>query len=1396
MGLTDSRRLIETDVRVTGMKLYKANLHAAEKATDKFGKSLGSIVGGAKNTRLSTYTNETGQSVKKMSHDFTTSSGAVVTATSTMKKGLVSTKTAASKFGDQVKTSSGLMAQFGKAMKRVLIVVPLWGALRMAMQSVTKIINDITTSNREFIKTMGRVATVTLATGASMEEFNLLTQRAIEVSRTSTLKLKDMATAMYTLATSGLNAKQTMEGFTAVVELAEGTLTGIEQTGKLVAGAFNLFGKEMKSAGSIAERFRKISDTLAYTFSTQQVELSEIATAFRYAGAASNSINFGFQELVGTVGFLNTGMLKGCVSSDTEVLTDQGWKLFKDLNKNEKIATLNIETGELEYQIPTRYIDYVYKGKMLHQKNTYMDTMLTPNHRIFARKGQKSCVKRQYIFQSAEEIYNTDNTYLRGAKWVGKEQKYFILPEIDLCYGGYNKKSGIKKINMDLWLQFLGWYLSEGCSSFYEKNNNTQYKVIINQKKEKNRKEIMELVQLMGFNGYFSKNGVVINSKQLFNSLKVFGKSYEKYAPNYVKELTPEQIKLFLITYNKGDGSNRSRTLPNIVNGYEITTASTQMRDDLMELGFKAGYGVSYAEYHGDSSFNQNHRLWKVYASNRIEFSFSQKKNNDMKKYNYNRKYNSTTKEEWVDYNDHVYCVEVPNSTIFIRRNGKTLWSGNSKSGTALTNAIIKASKNIRGLERATGRAFDSDKPLEFVKLMGALNERYGDSKVSIEDNTELIQLFGIRGVRAIQQIIQRYGDWDKAINVSSLEIDGQARKLKEVLTNNTPRQLELLKSKWLSSWAEMGEAINKAVLPGLKGINKILDTIEKRKTIELIMQDITGIEKTTSALDTLVNTSAKIDITGFSALQKALYDIAKVTLPLKGMEEFEKNLGSFTQNELANFQTAIHEVANESKKAEFVTLDLARAYLIEKDNLGKLIEEGKKLPDIGKDIQDRFGRLFDKNSLTFLKKITEEYVKQAQITKDEAKNEKEKVARFKDIADLKAKMSATGYTELEIEKKTLDFMINRLKMEKKATDVKEQNKKIALLELSYTRQLVDEKLQRLQAAGATEIEMAEHKIRLLLEETNLTRNSEALRLAGLEKELALIKERTARVNQLKSATEGAIKIGLEEGDFNSFLDKFREGMRTTMLDSLSAGLNKALFNITGLGDAMDNVFKMAEQTLPQALDTTFKTAEQRLPQALDTAFEDGGTSVATKITTALSSASLGGSGGAGAQAWITAGSSSNRVPEDIRELYPRIHESVPVAPDDYYKTRGMEDAVEKGTVAGQKKSPFNMQNFGSVIGVGLLAAGLLSGGKSKGSISQKYSSADAFNGISGTSDATTRSSTRAKITNITIKNDFSLDGLSLNDQASVASFADTIKLIEKQIFDKLAQEGISSGNY
>jgi len=69
-----------------------------------------------------------------------------------------------------------------------------------------------------------------------------------------------------------------------------------------------------------------------------------------------------------------------CFSDDTEVLTDDGWKLFKDLDKTERIAQWRV--GEVSFAKPLAYQMVPYKGDMINiigQRTT--DLLVSPDHK-------------------------------------------------------------------------------------------------------------------------------------------------------------------------------------------------------------------------------------------------------------------------------------------------------------------------------------------------------------------------------------------------------------------------------------------------------------------------------------------------------------------------------------------------------------------------------------------------------------------------------------------------------------------------------------------------------------------------------------------------------------------------------------------------------------------------------------------------------------------------------------------------------------------------------------------------------------------------------------------------------------------------------------------------------
>jgi len=343
---------------------------------------------------------------------------------------------------------------------------------------------------------------------------------------------------------------------------------------------------------------------------------------------------------------------KYCYDEETQILTNQGWKYFKDLDKTEKVATLNPKTNEIEYQKPIEYQKYKYNFKYLYYlKNTYTDLLVTPFHSMFYRYRD-----RNYILTDIERILHKTKSriYLKlSANYEGKEQKYFILPSIVIgCgKGKYIKKS--QKISMDLWLSFLGWYLSEGW--YIKKINNGHYIIGICQSFLSNLQKYNKIIKLLNkfpFNFTKTEDGFRIYNKQLYLYLKQLGDIDQKYIPREFLTLSRRQLKILLDSLIGGDGHIKKYKDKKYL---QYFTVSTNLANDFQELVFKLGY---------HSIFN------RVKTKNYLGYNISFRKHDETLL--------KTIEKIKINKPTNVYDITVPKyHIIYVKRNGKPVWCGN-----------------------------------------------------------------------------------------------------------------------------------------------------------------------------------------------------------------------------------------------------------------------------------------------------------------------------------------------------------------------------------------------------------------------------------------------------------------------------------------------------------------------------------------------------------------------------------------------------------------------------------------------------------------------------------------------------------------------------------------------
>lgn len=343
----------------------------------------------------------------------------------------------------------------------------------------------------------------------------------------------------------------------------------------------------------------------------------------------------------------------GCYSDDTEVLTLNGWKHFRDVDpKADRVATLNPSDKEISFAPINYKVEFDYTGDLLRFKTLNMDFLVTPEHRTpFSHRHSPSVIS----FTSAEDLSQRTRShqYIQLAgHWSGTPYTLLGLPE-------------------ELSMRFWGWYLSEGCCHF----RGPHAKVTIYQK---NHTAELEEVLFdprwleIGIRWLKGKDRYQCTSRDLCQHLSITGRAREKYIPPSVKEASRTGIRAFMDAFIAGDGHKRSRVQINSGIGktqtgeWTCATASVRLKDDLQEMILKAGWCSAARIYHGKGSTMKSGR--RIRPSDIWIISVKRLDRAEITPRCVSR----------VPYKGSVYCLNVPFHTLYVRRNGRPCWNGNT----------------------------------------------------------------------------------------------------------------------------------------------------------------------------------------------------------------------------------------------------------------------------------------------------------------------------------------------------------------------------------------------------------------------------------------------------------------------------------------------------------------------------------------------------------------------------------------------------------------------------------------------------------------------------------------------------------------------------------------------
>lgn len=370
----------------------------------------------------------------------------------------------------------------------------------------------------------------------------------------------------------------------------------------------------------------------------------------------------------------------GCYDEETEVLTKNGWKFFKDVTYNDEFFTVD-QNNNIIYQKPSDIISYEYSGQMYYLNNRGINIKVTPNHNLYVAKGSyyngsKSNLKKEYPFEFATpDIYfKKDKRFQKGGFiWTGNKPPEYIAIE-GYEYDTKEEKSRHYSVpgvsfKSGPFIKFLGFYIAEG----YTNEKKGEICIAYNEKDEE--EYVKELLDSLNLNYSQGKNQKRIYNKSLAKWLieNCGHLAPNKKVPSFIKELDVASIKLFLDNLYYGDGYKAKTS-------YILTTTSKQLSDDVQHLILKVGnsFRCTSRDRSNRKAFSHFGDKEQIICPKHLIYEINWLKNNFVEVDNSKINNISSFQEKYIEYKGMVYCVTIPSHLLYVKRDGKGYLCGNS----------------------------------------------------------------------------------------------------------------------------------------------------------------------------------------------------------------------------------------------------------------------------------------------------------------------------------------------------------------------------------------------------------------------------------------------------------------------------------------------------------------------------------------------------------------------------------------------------------------------------------------------------------------------------------------------------------------------------------------------
>lgn len=379
-----------------------------------------------------------------------------------------------------------------------------------------------------------------------------------------------------------------------------------------------------------------------------------------------------------------------CYDRETEVLTIDGWKSFKDITDDDIYYSMNPETQECDYVKAKEIICYPYDGEMYSVNAQSIDLLITPNHNVLYSNSYDN---KNWKLSQIQNIVNNKRILMKkNCKPIEGIKDSLIQTPSCVAYrsnqtGEYASiVNGIEFETDDLF-RLIGFFLSDGYTT-----HAGYHRIIGFSKGDKNLlleyQAILDKYNLRTTRIFDDRSSykLEIENQALFEFFREFGDCYTKRIPSFVWRYDSTHLNHLFKGLLDGDFNKK---------GTAIYTVSKNMADDIqrlmLHLGLSASVKISDRRGETSSGIDASGAPYSITSKSVCYIVTVNRSKNEpiIKSYTHN----AISKTE---YHGMVYCVDLEkNHTLYVRRNGKAVWSGNCRAQSEIRSMFTMMKEQV-----------------------------------------------------------------------------------------------------------------------------------------------------------------------------------------------------------------------------------------------------------------------------------------------------------------------------------------------------------------------------------------------------------------------------------------------------------------------------------------------------------------------------------------------------------------------------------------------------------------------------------------------------------------------------------------------------------------------------